>query len=227
MESIFDYGFCLKSRTLWLMPRHSEDYADNENRIDIHWNMARRFLQGMSLLEDESNNPITIYMSSPGGDWDEGMAIYDAIKHSKSFVTIIAVTRASSMASVILQAADYRVLFPSSGVLIHDGHLGLEGAPRSVARGIREELERVLPTMYGIYLERMLQAYNLMPGADKGYRLKFRTLLNSKLEPHDKKVGALGPQLHHVQALCKSDLYLTPEESVILGLADKIRGGVW
>ncbi len=48
-------------------------------------------------------------MHSVGGSWNDGMAIFDAIQLSKSYVTIISYGQAESMSSVILQAADKRV----------------------------------------------------------------------------------------------------------------------
>ena len=45
-------------------------------------------------------------MHSVGGNWNDGMAIFDAIELCQSYVTIIVYGQAESMSSIILQAAD-------------------------------------------------------------------------------------------------------------------------
>ena len=62
-------------------------------------------------------------MQSPGGSWPDGVAVYDSIIASTSPVTIIAYGYASSMTSVILQAADKRVLMPHTEFMVHFGHI--------------------------------------------------------------------------------------------------------
>ena len=53
-------------------------------------------------------------MQSIGGSWGAGTSIYDAIASCKSYVTIVVYGQAESMSGVILQAADNRLMSPSS-----------------------------------------------------------------------------------------------------------------
>ena len=60
-------------------------------------------------------------MHSVGGEWSDGMAIYDAISMSRSYITIIAYGQAESMSSIIFQAADRRLITPNTYFMSHYG----------------------------------------------------------------------------------------------------------
>jgi len=65
---------------------------------------------------------ITIIFSSPGGSVVPGMALYDyltELRASGHHLTTIAQGMAASMAGILLQAGDRRVVGPESWVLIH------------------------------------------------------------------------------------------------------------
>lgn len=81
----------------------------------------------------DSTAPWTIYLNSGGGDVISGNGIIDEIAaHSiqgggSHHVTIKVRGQASSMAGMILQAADHRVMGPHSLLMIHKGTCGFEG----------------------------------------------------------------------------------------------------
>ncbi|MFI3291748.1 MAG: ATP-dependent Clp protease proteolytic subunit [Opitutales bacterium] len=64
---------------------------------------------------------ITIYMSTPGGSINAGMAIYDTIQLIKSPVKMVVTGIAMSMGSILLSAVEKgkRFLFPNASVMIH------------------------------------------------------------------------------------------------------------
>lgn len=72
-----------------------------------------------------SQSEITILMNSDGGDNTLGYMLYDAIKSCKNHVKMIVYGNASSMGSIVLQAADERILMPHTHVMIHFGEVGL------------------------------------------------------------------------------------------------------
>lgn len=80
-----------------------------------------------SQLEDlarESSEPITMIVTSPGGDVFAALAIYDTIvRMRKEYdISIIAEARgyAASAAAVIVQAADSRLATPHTRFLMHE-----------------------------------------------------------------------------------------------------------
>jgi len=102
ISDVQTYGLDVKNRE-----RYLHGYIGNTDEDPgVEYRMAAQFYKNIRLLDSISNLPIIIHMFSEGGEWDAGMAIYDAIALSKSYITIIAYGQASSMSSIILQAAN-------------------------------------------------------------------------------------------------------------------------
>ena len=73
---------------------------------------------------------IEIQINSPGGSIFDGFALIDFIRDLRDkghHVTIVVFGMAASMAGVILQAADTRVMGANALMLIHEGALGAMG----------------------------------------------------------------------------------------------------
>lgn len=64
---------------------------------------------------------LTVHLSSPGGEIFEGIAVYNALRSHPSAITIRVDSIAASIASVILQAGDTRIMQPFSQAMIHEG----------------------------------------------------------------------------------------------------------
>lgn len=124
IELLHDYGLHPASRTIVL----DTSYDSGEGGDDgVNHFMATRFLKNFLLLETANKEPITIILNTVGGSVCDGMAIYDRIKASECEVTIKVYGQASSMGSIILQAADHRVLSPHALVMYHVGNTGVGG----------------------------------------------------------------------------------------------------
>ncbi len=69
----------------------------------------------------DKKSEITIYLSTPGGSINAGMALYDTIKLISAPVKIVVTGIAMSMGSILLSAAKKgkRFLFPNASVMIH------------------------------------------------------------------------------------------------------------
>lgn len=79
----------------------------------------------VKVLHDLSSppEPITIQLNSVGGDLFEGLMMFDYIKHLREKglrVTTETYGLAASMASVISQAGDERLISPNSWFMIHE-----------------------------------------------------------------------------------------------------------
>lgn len=138
------------SRHIWM---HSE-VSDDSNDSGVDYRMATRFIKNIQCLSVASEDPITITMMHPGGCWDYGMAIFDAIRLCRCHTTIIAYACVASMASVILQAANRRILPPHSSVMIHAGELSLGGHFTAVQSGMEHYQRSMARKMREIYTNR-------------------------------------------------------------------------
>ncbi len=90
----------------------------------------------MLYLQQESNEPITIYINSPGGSVNAGLVIYDCIQSSEIEINIICAGMAASMAAIILAGGQkgHRFILPHSKVMIHEPLIshGVGGSATSI-----------------------------------------------------------------------------------------------
>ena len=110
-----------------------------------------RIMQDLLAMNRISDAPITLYIDSPGGDVDTGMALYDVIKYSRAPVTTIAVSVAS-MATLVAAAGHRRLTFPHSRLMLHLPSGGFSGDPKDAAIHAKE-LNRVHEMLVDCYLE--------------------------------------------------------------------------
>lgn len=207
----------------------NSDWEGNETGVDFV--MAEYFIKGMHVLESKNSKPITIVMNNPGGDWYHGMAIYDAISCSPCEITIKVYGHAMSMGSVILQAADHRIMMPNSRFMIHYGYDGKAGHAKIVYKWA-DEGKRINHQMENIYLDSMMMKESVI---GDGHLAKALTKILEKqnaLEYPQKAIqkvsltGNLEQKREQVRVILQSllnyDTLLTPEETIDLGLADEI-----
>lgn len=151
MASLDDvHGKCLdlERRRIYL---HGDSMVkDDEPGVD--YRMMNTFIKNMDLVSAAPGD-ITIVMGTVGGEWNYGMGIYDAIKNCPHKVTIVGYAWARSMSSIILQAADRRILMPHCDFMVHYGTSAYEGHYLCAKSGMRFE-ERTEATMLRIYAER-------------------------------------------------------------------------
>jgi ATP-dependent Clp protease, protease subunit len=102
---------------------------------EINKPLAERVVRSLILLEEESKDPIKVYIDSPGGDADAGYAIFDMMRFVKPQITMIGMGLVASAAAIIILAAprERRVGLPNSHYLIHQ--------PMSGTRGVATEIE--------------------------------------------------------------------------------------
>lgn len=220
----YSNGMYQRTRTVWLGGIAGSDEADAADP-GIDWNSARRVIMALHLLDSTgTDKPITIIMNSCGGCWNYGMSIYDAIRACRNYVTIINMSHARSMSSIIFQAGDLRITAPSGYYMIHDGYLGAEDVPRSVITNVEYERDRTLPMMYQMYLDRLRETdHNGEPKVDMA---RAADIINAKLPQGAERVraskGIKGITVNHIQQLCSRDTFFTPTEMIQLNLADRM-----
>ena len=83
---------------------------------------AFEVINQMLVMDADSDNEITVLISSPGGSVDDGLAIYDVMNTLQSPVRTVAIGTVASMASIIFSAGNKgkREVLPSAKIMIHD-----------------------------------------------------------------------------------------------------------
>lgn len=96
---------------------------------------ADQVIRNLLVMDSEGNDPITIYINSPGGDVDGGFAIYDMIRFISSPVRTVGIGLVASAAVIVLLAAEkeHRYGFANSTYLIHQ--------PMTEMRGVAADIE--------------------------------------------------------------------------------------
>ncbi len=89
------------------------------------------------------NQEIRLYINSPGGEVDAGLAIYDTMQFVRAPVSTIVIGMAASMAAVILAAGakGRRYALPHSKVMIHQPWGGVRGTASDIAIQAQEILK--------------------------------------------------------------------------------------
>jgi len=116
----------------------SEKMMDTRTIIlsgEVDKDLAEKVVTQLLLLEAAGDEPIKVFIDSPGGDVDAGYAIFDMIRFVKPDVYTIGMGLVASAGALILLAApkEHRIGFPNSHYLIHQ--------PLSGIRGVATEIE--------------------------------------------------------------------------------------
>lgn len=153
IDRFYDYGLNVPTRTIYMgsMDADLEDGAET----GVDYVMAERVIKGLHLLDASSEDPIHIIMNNPGGDEFHGLAIYDCIQACRSHVTITVFGMAMSMGSIILQAADDRIMSPNSKMMIHYGTWGGWSNHPKIIYSWAEEGKRFDKWMVNLYWEKL------------------------------------------------------------------------
>lgn len=155
--------------------------------------------QMLHLESSDSEKDIHLYINSPGGSVTAGLSIYDVMQFVKPDVATYVMGQACSMGSFLAQAgsAGKRFVLPESRTMIHRVSSGTKGTGGSVhIQELEfEDARRHLEESKRLN-ERLTQLYVRHNTASKQYEELFETM--------------------------KFDTFLSAEEAVAYGLADKV-----
>ena len=98
--------------------------------------------QMLLLNAEDPEADIFLYINSPGGSVDAGMAIYDTMQHLRAPVNTICMGMAASMGSFLLAAGTKgkRSALPHSRIMIHQPSGGAQGPAADIEIQAREIL---------------------------------------------------------------------------------------
>lgn len=199
LKDFHDYGANIATREIFL---HNHYHAEDNQNPGVEYRMSNTFIKNLRALDMRSNANITIHCHSIGGEWADGMAIYDAIQMCRSYVTIIIYGQAESMSSIFMQAADYRYMTPNAHFMSHYGSVDINTDYLS-AVSESDYHRKTADTMFDIYAGRCVDG--------KFFYEKFGK------KPTTKQV-----RQYLITKLKSGDWYLNSEETVYYGFADSI-----
>jgi len=154
LEYFHEYGVYIPNRIIYF----GSEFEDEGSECGVNWDTSKRFIKNITFLDRVSDEPITIYWNSAGGDWDKGMAIYDSILGSRSNTTVVCFGMVSSMGTIILQAADSRLLSNNCDFMMHDGSEWFGGEAKT-AEAWAKYSKYTREVMYNIYLDRIREKH--------------------------------------------------------------------
>lgn len=163
-------------------------------------NMANLIVAQMLFLEAENpDKDISLYINSPGGSVTAGLAIYDTMQFIKPDVKTIVMGQAASMGSFLAQAGakGKRFVLPESRTMIHRVSSGTPGTRGSVHV---QELE--------------------FEDARRHFEESKR--LNQRLTELYVRHNTAGKTYEELFETMKFDTFLSAEEAVANGFADKV-----
>ncbi len=107
--------------------------------------------QLLFLTSEDPERNINIYVNSPGGSIDSGLAIYDTMQYISCDVSTICVGLAASMGAVLLAAGtnEKRAALPNSRIMVHQPLGGAQGQASDIEIQAREIL-KMKKSLYGI-----------------------------------------------------------------------------
>jgi ATP-dependent Clp protease protease subunit len=125
--------------------------------------LAEQTIRQLLLLENMGEEPIRIFIDSPGGDADAGYAIFDMIRFVKAPVWTIGMGLVASAAAIIQLASpkERRAGLPNSHYLIHQPLSGIRGVATDIeihARELdklREKINRLIASETGAPYEQV------------------------------------------------------------------------
>jgi ATP-dependent Clp endopeptidase proteolytic subunit ClpP len=201
ISQVHNYDLNIVEREIYL---HSHFGLTGDEEGGIEYRMATQFIKNLHILNRIEKSEILLHFQSPGGDYISGMAIFDAIKISKSSISILVYGEVASMGTIVLQAAKNRVMTPNCELMIHKGFVSLEGNISTVQSNAAWNAK---------VNKRMLKIL--------ASRCVFGRFFQKKKMSESKAMSYIEKKLNKI-----GDWNLDAEEAVYYGFADGIIGNV-
>lgn len=156
----------------YLVPMVVEQTARGERAYDLYSRLMKErviFLSGevmdencnvivaqMLFLEAENpEQPINMYVNSPGGSITAGLAVYDVMQYIKCPVATYVIGMAASMGSFLSMAGTpgMRYVLPRSKTMIHQPSAGTHGTVSDMERAMFEfkRIKKEMTEMYALH----------------------------------------------------------------------------
>lgn len=107
------------------------------------------------LQREDPGAEITMYINSPGGEVESGLALYDVMQGLSCPVRTVCIGTAASMAAVLFSSGSQREILPHGRVMIHDPLItgGVGGSALRI-QDLSKDLLKARKTICGILAEK-------------------------------------------------------------------------
>ena len=126
-----------------LIPIQDEMLSHREVELvgEVDANTVNALIRQLRYLQNEDPKaPITLYINSPGGSVDSGMALYDVMQAVSCPVRTICVGLAASMAALLFVSGAERDMLPHSRLMIHDPLIVQTGGSALKLKAVSDDL---------------------------------------------------------------------------------------
>ena len=196
LDDIHSCNIIIDQREIFLFPKEDEEK---------NYELSLEFLKNIRLLEGINKNQIIIHYLSNGGDCEAILSIYDVIKTSKCFITILCHGTISSYGLIVIQASDLRISMPNCNFMFHEGYTG-----------IHKELTNKQSHSWSLYEKNM----------DKIISDIFSNrCINSSYFKSKNMTKLAIKKFIKSQTDKYEDWFMTPEQAMYYGFIDDIIGG--
>ncbi|MCC6573100.1 MAG: ATP-dependent Clp protease proteolytic subunit [Planctomycetes bacterium] len=164
----------------------------------IHDMMANAILAQLLFLQKEAKNQdIQMFVNSPGGDVNAGMAIYDTMKYVQCDISTVCIGQAASMGAVLLAAGTKgkRHALPNSRIMIHQPWGGAGGTAGDISIQTKEilRLKKILNDMLAANTGKPLKTVEKDTDKDffmSAIEAKEYGIIDEVIEPTAKQLAA-------------------------------------
>lgn len=196
LDNLHDHSISVIDRTIYIGQKDKDDDP-------IGYMNSTTFIKNLDYLNSLNRTPITVKgINLTGGDVGFGLAMFGAIKNSKARVNIECYGFTASFGTILLQAASDggRAISSYSDFMVHFGSISLEGDMLSAeSASASNKLWR--SKMLNIYATRCMKG----------------NFFSSRKYPLSRVKSYLNTRMRN-----SSDWYMTPDECLDYGFADKI-----
>lgn len=197
INDVHTHSLDVKNRYIYIHGHFGDHPEDTEPTID--YRVCNKFIKNMNILS-ATNEPIFVFLSSCGGSVEYGFSIFDLIKNSNSHIICIGHGFVASLSTILMQAADTRLIYPNTTFLVHDMSIAMEGKRLEVINDVNAS-KKLFEKILDIYIEKMKDGKKF-----QGKSLsQIRTFLVKRLRN-------------------TPEIYLSAEEALNWGLIDGIIG---
>ncbi|UOQ38017.1 ATP-dependent Clp protease proteolytic subunit [Candidatus Vidania fulgoroideae] len=108
----------------------------------IDENLSNSLVVQLLYLDSINKNDISVYINSPGGEINSGLAIYDTMNYVSSNISTLCIGLAASMAAFLLSSGQKgkRYSLPNSRIMIHQPLGGAKGQASDIKIQTKEIL---------------------------------------------------------------------------------------
>jgi ATP-dependent Clp protease protease subunit len=166
---------------------------------DVNEHTSSLLVAQLLFMESQGNEDISLFINSPGGSVTAGLAIYDTMQFIRPNVATYVIGQACSMGSFLAQAGSpgKRFVLPEARTMIHRVSSGTPGTRGSVH--VQE-----------------LQFEDAKRSFEESQRI------NKRLTELYVKHNTAGKTYDELFSDMKFDTFLSADEAVAYGLADKV-----